>query len=337
MPVAIAASTSRLARAGLLVTRADAVESLAQVDTLVIDKTGTLTGGDARLTDIDARPGWDAGSVLRIAAALEADSLHPTASAVRAAAATLVDPNAATTVCADAREIAGQGIEGHVDGVRWRIGRPDWVAALADADDWRGEGDIALGSASGVVAFLTIADELRADAHATISDLRALGLEVELASGDREVAVRGAARQLGIETARGRLRPEDKLGVVRALQARGRRVLMVGDGINDGPVLAAADVSAAMGRGSGIAHAASDLLLLRDSLAALPTGIRVARRTLVIIGQNLRWAAGYNIAAVPLAALGLMPPWVAALGMSLSSLLVVANARRLARDPGDDR
>jgi P-type Cu2+ transporter len=336
-PVAIAASTSRLARLGVLVTRADAVEGLAQVDTLVIDKTGTLTEGEARLVDLDLREGWQAGAALQVAAALEAQSQHPTASAIRAAAATHAAAGAVPVSCADASEVAGCGIEGTIDAVRWRIGRPEWVAALAGGADWHGNGDIALGNASGTVAFFTIADELRADARATVDALRELGLEVELASGDREAAVRGAAVQLGISQARSRLRPEDKLGIVRDLQARGRRVLMVGDGINDGPVLAAADVSAAMGRGSGIAHAASDLLLLRDSLAALPASVRLARRTLVIIGQNLRWAAAYNISAVPIAALGFMPPWLAALGMSLSSLLVVANARRLARVPGDHR
>lgn len=336
-PVAIAASTSRLARLGLLVTRADAVEGLAQVDTLVIDKTGTLTAGEARLVDINLRPDWTAAAVVQIAAALEHDSKHPTASAIRAAAAAHTTPGTAAPLCADASEVAGCGIEGTINAVRWRIGRPEWVAALAGAADWQAEGDIALGNASGTVAFLTIADELRADARATVDELRSLGLEVELASGDREAAVRGVAAQLGIGSARSRLRPQDKLQIVRELQARGRRVLMVGDGINDGPVLAAADVSAAMGRGSGIAHAASDLLLLRDSLAALPASVRLARRTLVIIGQNLRWAAAYNIAAVPVAALGFMPPWLAALGMSLSSLLVVANARRLARSPGGDR
>jgi Cu2+-exporting ATPase len=338
-PVAIAASTSRLARAGVLVTRADAVESLAQVDTLVIDKTGTLTEGEARLVGLDLRPGWQAEAVLPVAAALEAESRHPTASAIRAAAATRAGAQGSPLACSDAREAAGNGIEGTVQGVRWRIGRPEWVAGLAarDAAGWRGDGDIALGNGTGIVALFTIADELRADARATIDSLRGLGLDVQLASGDRDTAVRGAARQLGITAARSRLRPEDKLGIVRELQSNGRRVLMVGDGINDGPVLAAADVSAAMGRGSGIAHAASDLLLLRDSLAALPESIRVARRTLVIIGQNLRWAAAYNLAAVPIAALGFMPPWVAALGMSLSSLLVVANARRLAHADGGAR
>lgn len=338
-PVAIAASTSRLARAGVLVTRADAVESLAQVDTLVIDKTGTLTEGEARLVGLDLRPGWQAEAVLPVAAALEAESRHPTASAIRAAAAARAGAQGSPLACSDAREAAGNGIEGTVQGVRWRIGRPEWVAGLAarDAAGWRGDGDIALGNGTGIVALFTIADELRADARATIDSLRGLGLDVQLASGDRDTAVRGAARQLGITAARSRLRPEDKLGIVRELQSNGRRVLMVGDGINDGPVLAAADVSAAMGRGSGIAHAASDLLLLRDSLAALPESIRVARRTLVIIGQNLRWAAAYNLAAVPIAALGFMPPWVAALGMSLSSLLVVANARRLAHADGGAR
>jgi Cu2+-exporting ATPase len=325
-PVAIAVATSRLARLGVLVTRADAVEGLAQVDTLVLDKTGTLTAGRTRLVDVELGPRLGRAAALRIAAALEADSRHPLASALREAAGPVAAAESAT-------EVAGSGIEGRVDGRRWRIGRGDWVAGLvpdAAGGRWQpSRGDIVLGDESGAAAAFTVADELRDGARATVESLRGLGLEIELASGDREAAVRSAARQLGIETARGQLRPEQKLEIVRELQARGRRVLMVGDGINDGPVLAAADVSAAMGRGSGIAHAASDLLLLRDSLAELPLSVVVARRTLAVMSQNLRWAAAYNLAAVPVAALGFMPPWIAALGMSLSSLVVVLNAQRI--------
>ncbi len=328
-PVAIAAATSRLARLGVLVTRADAVEGLAQVDTLVLDKTGTVTAGSPELLDVETRPSFSRHQGLAIAAALEAESRHPVAEALRAAAAGTAVP------CRDAHEIAGQGIEGSVDGRRWRIGRAAWVAELTASPDstaWQPRaGDIVLGDATGAAAAFTVADPLRSDARTAIAALRELGLDVQLASGDRDAAVRNAATQLGVQAARGQLRPEQKLEVVRGLQRDGHRVLMVGDGINDGPVLAAADVSAAMGRGSGIAHAASDLLLLRDSLAALPQSIRVARHTLQIVSQNLRWAAAYNLAAVPLAALGFMPPWIAALGMSLSSLVVVANARRINR------
>ncbi len=327
-PVAIAVATSRLARLGVLVTRADAVEGLAQVDTLLLDKTGTLTAGRARLLDVEADRRLGPAAALRIAAALEADSRHPVADALRAAAGPVADA-ARTTV------VAGAGIEGVVNGRRWRIGRIDWVAELAGTrvgNGWQpARGDVVLGDESGPVAAFVVADELREDARPTIEALRALGLDLQLASGDRDAAVRGAAAQLGIATARGRLRPEQKLKLVRELQSRGRRVLMVGDGINDGPVLAAADVSAAMGHGSGIAHAASDLLLLRDTLSALPQSVVIARRTLAIMSQNLRWAAAYNMAAVPLAALGFMPPWVAALGMSLSSLMVVLNAQRIGR------
>ncbi len=327
-PVAIAVATSRLARLGVLVTRADAVEGLAKVDTLVLDKTGTLTAGRARLLDVEADPRLGRDAALRIAAALEAESRHPVAAALREAAGAVSPAEGAT-------EWASAGVEGRVDGRRFRLGRRDWVAELAvdqGPNVWRpARGDIVLGDESGSIAAFTIADELRADARPTADSLRALGLELQIASGDREAAVRGAAAQLGIDIARGRLRPEQKLDIVRGLQARGRRVLMVGDGINDGPVLAAADVSAAMSRGSGIAHAASDLLLLRDSLAALPASIRVARRTLAVMSQNLRWAAAYNLAAVPVAALGFMPPWIAALGMSLSSLVVVLNAQRIGR------
>jgi Cu2+-exporting ATPase len=159
--------------------------------------------------------------------------------------------------------------------------------------------------------------------------LQSRGLTIHLASGDRRTAVAEAAAELGIDNVSAELRPEDKLATLQDLQKEGRRVLMIGDGINDGPVLAAADVSMAMGRGSSIAHAAGNLLLLRESLASLPLARDIAVRTLAIVRQNLRWAVIYNMTALPLAAIGLMPPWVAALGMSLSSLLVVFNARRI--------
>lgn len=327
-PVAIAVATSRLARLGVLVTRTDAVEGLAQVDALVLDKTGTLTAGRPRLLDVETAPSITRDAALRIAAALESDSRHPVAAAIREAAGPVIPAERAT-------EVAGAGIEGLVDGRRWRIGHRDWVVGLASPQAGAGwqpaRGDTVLADDSGAVAAFTVADPLREDAISTVAALRDLGLELHVASGDRDAAVRSAAAQLAIDSARGRLRPEQKLEIVRTLQSRGRRVLMVGDGINDGPVLAAADVSAAMGHGSGIAHAASDLLLLRDSLAALPASVRIARQTLAIMSQNLRWAAAYNLAAVPLAALGLVPPWVAALGMSLSSLVVVLNAQRIGR------
>ena len=326
-PAAIATATSRLARLGILVTHADAVEGLAQVDTLVLDKTGTLTAGKARLLATQVRAGLSEADALAIAATLEQDSSHPIADALRAATARRLG-------CTEVRELAGQGIEGEVEGRLWRIGRPEFVASLSQpsgsALPWTpGAGDLVLGNIDGAQAAFTISDELRDESRATIEQLRTLGLSLQIASGDRDAAVRHAADALQIPIAAAHLRPEQKLAIVRDLQSAGHRVLMVGDGINDGPVLAAADVSLAMGRGSSIAHAASDLLLLRDSLEALPESIRVARRTLQIISQNLRWAAGYNIAAVPLAALGLMPPWIAAIGMSVSSLVVVANARRI--------
>ena len=312
-PVAIAAATARLARLGVLVMRSDAVEGLATIDTVILDKTGTLTAGHPGITDVTLEGDLSREHALALAAALEAHSQHPIAVAFR-------PHNLPGVVCTDAREIAGQGIEGHIDGERWRIGQPG----------------ITLSDDAGRRAVFSIADGIRDDAQATITSLQSLGLRMRLASGDAPEPVASVARKLGIVAADAGLRPEQKLALLRGEQAAGHRVLMVGDGINDGPVLAAADVSMAMGRGSPIAHAAGDLLLLRESLASLPKGIAIARHTLRIVRQNLRWAAGYNLAAIPIAALGLMPPWVAALGMSLSSLFVVFNARRILRvAPGD--
>jgi Cu2+-exporting ATPase len=313
-PVAIAAATSRLSRLGILVMRSDAIEGLATLDTVMLDKTGTLTIGQPTVTRIETSGGLSREQALAIAAALEVHSQHPIAAAFR-------PYRTNTVICTDARDIPGVGIEGSIDGVNWRIGQPS----------------ITLSDGHSRLARFEVADELRPEAPATVQALRDLGLQVQLASGDSLAAVERTARALGIEQAAASLKPEDKLARLRSEQALGHRVLMLGDGINDGPVLAAADVSMAMGRGSSIAHAAGDLLLLRESLGSLPKGIAVARDALRIVRQNLRWSAAYNLAAIPIAAIGLMPPWVAALGMSLSSLAVVLNAQRLLRNTREAR
>jgi Cu2+-exporting ATPase len=277
----------------------------------------------------------DPAAALAIAAALEDASRHPLAAA-------FLEHARADLRCADAIEIAGRGVEGTVQGRRWRLGALEFAASLAPAGTMPPAtllgglhtATIALGDDAGLQALFRLTDELRDDARATVAGLRQLGLALRLASGDREAPVARVAHELGLAAHDAQLRPEAKLALLRTLQQDGHKVLMIGDGINDGPVLAAADVSMAMGNGSSIAHAAGDLVLLRETLGALPVAIEVSRRTLEVVRQNLRWAALYNLAAIPLAALGLMPPWIAAIGMSLSSLGVVMNARRITRfDP----
>jgi Cu2+-exporting ATPase len=322
-PVAVAAASTRLARSGLLITRADALERLANVDAVVLDKTGTLTSGQLSIVRVTTLVG-DAGAALATAAALERESSHPIASAFAPHAS-------ATCFASNVSEVEGRGVEGEIEGERWRLGRYDYVAELAPAgQDPRAEDALCLGNADGLVALFEPGEEIRADASQAVSTLRRLHVEPVIASGDRAEAVARVAATLDIQSAHARLVPSGKVDLVRALQSQGRRVLAIGDGINDGPVLAASAVSCAMGQGSAIAQAAADLLLLNDALSAVADGIATARRMLAVIRQNLRWSFVYNVAAVPLAALDLVPPWVAAVGMSASSLLVVLNARRLA-------
>jgi len=320
-PAVLAAATTRLARLGLLVTRADAIERLAWVDTVVFDKTGTLTGSAAGLLDVKLLGQMAREEALAIAAALERGSLHPLAEAFRPF-------DRPSMQVAAAREIDGAGIEGTIDGVRWRLGRRAFVEQRPDeARDTY----MYLGDEQGLAAAFEVGIPLRANARQTLEMLRGMNLDIIIASGDSESAVASAARALDIRRAHARLSPDDKIRLVEELRAGGRRVFVIGDGINDGPVLASADVSCAMGQGSAIAQSASDLLLVHDGLAMLPRAVSTAREALRVMRQNLTWALVYNIAAVPLAALGLVPPWLAALGMSLSSLGVVLNARRLAR------
>jgi Cu2+-exporting ATPase len=333
-PVALAAATTRLARLGVLVTRADAIERLARADTIVFDKTGTLTeqagAPGAGIVDVEPVGTHSRGQVLALAAALERGSAHPLAEAFR-----VYDDPAVHT--GPPREIRGAGVEADIGGLRWRLGQLAFVAELARSDDVApakaasaAGSTIYLGNERGVVARLQVGTPLRADAGPAIRALRDMGIDVMIASGDGDAAVAGAAEALGIPQAHARLSPDEKIRLVQQLRASGRRVFMIGDGINDGPVLAAADVSCAMGQGSAIAQSASDLLLAHDGLGSLPRAVSVARRALRVMRQNLTWALVYNVSAVPLAALGYVSPWLAALGMSLSSLGVVLNARRLA-------
>ncbi len=323
IPSALAAAHGALSKLGVLGVREDALERLAAADTLVFDKTGTLTDGQPRIDRIEVMKGMDEADAISIAQALERDSRHPLARAFQAL------PPTRTAQAEAVRQIPGQGIEGIVDGKSWRLGH----AAFAAADVIDEGHALWLGDGVRAQARFTLAEQVRGDAINAVHALRKQGLSVELASGDGEVAVAAMAQALDIPRHAARQTPEDKLARVRALQAAGHRVAMVGDGINDAPVLAGADVSLAMGEGAALAQRAADFVITGPRLARIPQAIAIARRTRVVIRQNLGWATAYNLVALPLAATGHVTPWMAALGMALSSLLVTLNALRLTKVP----
>lgn len=323
IPSALAAAHGALSKLGVLGVREDALERLAAADTLVFDKTGTLTDGQPRIDRIEVMNGMDEADAISIAQALERDSRHPLAHAFQAL------PPTRTAQAEAVRQIPGQGIEGIVDGKSWRLGH----AAFAAADVIDEGHALWLGDGVRAQARFTLAEQVRGDAINAVHALRKQGLSVELASGDGEVAVAAMAQALDIPRHAARQTPEDKLARVRALQAAGHRVAMVGDGINDAPVLAGADVSLAMGEGAALAQRAADFVITGPRLARIPQAIAIARRTRVVIRQNLGWATAYNLVALPLAATGHVTPWMAALGMALSSLLVTLNALRLTKVP----
>ena len=328
-PTAVTAASGALTRMGLLTTRGHALETLAKVSHVLFDKTGTLTRGILQLSSVEVlAPGrTDRSRCLALAAALESGSEHPVARALAAHAA-----GPALRV-SDLTALPGQGMEGEIDGQRYRVGNPRYVAAMSAVDVPEMEDSdatqVLLGDAEGILARFQLRDELRADADVAIARLRELGLEVEILSGDAPGAVARVASQLAVRHARSGMRPDDKLARVRELQSEGHCVAMIGDGVNDAPVLAGADVSIAMGQGAQLAHASADMVVLSERLAVLAEGVHKARATRAVIKQNLAWAILYNLSAVPLAAAGLVAPWMAAIGMSLSSLVVVFNALRL--------
>jgi Cu2+-exporting ATPase len=329
-PVALLAAAGSLARQGLLVRSTQAIETLARIDTFVFDKTGTLTLDRLALARVDplGRPTIDPPRALAIAAALEAGSLHPIGRALVAACAA----DRTSLEVADLVEHGGAGIAARVRlNGRWheaRIGRADFAAAGSQA------GGVVLALDGAPVARFEFAETLRPDAGAALRALAADGAAIAMLSGDERSRVARVAALLGVADHQAQATPEDKLARIVALQREGRRVAMVGDGINDAPVLARADLSVAFATGAPLAQHHADLLLLGERMGALIDARRLARRTLRVITQNLAFAALYNAISIPLALAGLMPPWLAGLGMAASALVVVANALRLARPVG---
>jgi P-type Cu2+ transporter len=336
-PTALAAATAALARRGVLVARTDAIETLSKSTRVLWDKTGTLTRGLVRVEEVRTSGTTTREQALAWATALEQLSEHPIA---RAFAVT----EGPTQRAGEVRVEPGQGIEGEVGGRRLRIGTRAFAAgpgtdrASTVHDDAEGVASrVYLGDATGLLASFGLADPLRPEAARCVAGLAALGLPSEIVSGDESAAVARIATRCGIDRHSARLTPQGKLERLKALQAEGTVVVAVGDGINDAPLLRGADVAVAMGHGSALAQTSADLILVRDSLEDLPYTVDLARRTQRVIRQNLAWSVGYNLAALPLAAFGLVPPWLAAIGMSLSSVVVVLNAMRLSRGTASRR
>jgi Cu2+-exporting ATPase len=329
-PAATLAAAGALARRGVLVTRLQALEALAGADTVVFDKTGTLTSQGLVLADIRCREGLSADAALAAAAALAEHSLHPVARSLAQAGARTAGAQADAVT-----EHAGQGLQGRIvigplQGRTVRLGSAAFCGVHAPSQSGDATSQAHLSDEGGWLATFDLSESLRPDAAAALARLRALGLQVLMLSGDRPEAAGRLARRAGIEHWQGGCSPEDKLAHVRALQAQGRRVVMVGDGMNDAPVLACANVSVAMGEGVPLAQARSEVVLQGGRVGAVADLIAQARRTRRVVRQNLAWAAIYNAACVPLAVAGFMPAWLAGLGMAASSLGVVMNAARLA-------
>lgn len=318
VPAALAAAHGSLARLGVLSTSANALDTLARATDIVFDKTGTLTDGQVSLDQVDTFHDFSVAEARSVARALERDTGHP----IAAAFASLPSGG---MIAHEVEVIPGRGVSGKIQGISWRLGRADFAASRPD------DGQLWLGDGTRGFASFSLREVLRSDARAALDALRLQGLSLYLASGDGATAVQRIASLLAIDNAHGRQSPEDKLALVRVLQTQGRIVVMVGDGLNDAPVLAGANVSIAMGNGAPLAQRSADLVMTGTTLLRIPAAIALAKRMRRIIRQNLTWAIGYNVLALPLAAAGLVTPWLAALGMALSSLIVTMNALRLTR------
>ena len=339
-PTAILVGTGRGAQLGIVIKGPEVLESTRAVDTIVLDKTGTVTTGRMSLAEVAAAPGADAGELLRLAGAVEDASEHPVAAAIAAGAR---ERFGALPGVQDFANTLGLGVSGVVDGHAVAAGRAAWLetewawqipaelAARAEAAEATGRTTVFAGWDGAVRGVLVVADAVKPTSAEAVRRLRGLGLRPVLLTGDHERAARAVASAAGIEEVIAGVLPAGKVEAVRRLQDSGRVVAMAGDGVNDAAALAQADLGLAMGTGTDAAIEASDLTLVRGDLLAVPDAILLSRRTLATIKGNLFWAFGYNAAAIPLAALGFLNPLIAAAAMAFSSVFVVTNSLRLRR------
>jgi Cu+-exporting ATPase len=342
-PTALMVGTGRGAQLGLLIRGPEILESTRAVDTIVLDKTGTVTTGRMSLVEVAVTGRTMREEALRLAGALEDASEHPVARAIATAARKERALAAARPLAVDGfGNLEGLGVAGSVDGHALLVGRPALLAergftlppelaAARTAAEHRGQTAVAAAWDGEARAVFVVADTVKPTSREAVHALRRLGLRPVLLTGDNETTARGVAAEVGIDEVIAEVMPADKAAVVRRLQDEGRTVAMAGDGVNDAPALAQADLGLAIGTGTDVAIEASDLTLVSGDLRAAADAIRLSRATLRTIKQNLGWAFGYNVAAIPLAAAGLLNPVIAAAAMALSSVSVVANALRLRR------
>ncbi len=340
-PAAMTIANGRLSQIGLLIRTKRALETLSQANYFAFDKTGTLTQGELQLNGVAVCQNIEKQQALAIATALEKSSEHPIAQAFLNNSSKASQSMVVTNI----KNQVGAGLSAQVDGQHWYLGNTDYIASqtgltlsgkvsqLLESNQLQAETVVCLANLQKAYAIFVLQDKIRTGAKALINDLQTAGKQIVLLSGDHKISTQIIAKQLGIakQQVYAELKPEDKLAHLRKLQQQNAIVAMIGDGINDAPVLAGAEVSIAMGNGTQLAAASADMVLLNSDLGQLRTGISIAQKTMRIIKQNLIWALAYNVIAVPLAVMGYVEPWLAAIGMSLSSLLVVLNALRLRR------
>jgi Cu+-exporting ATPase len=338
-PTALLVGTGRGARMGILIKGPEVLEATRRVDTVVLDKTGTVTEGRMALVGVHVAEGVDGDEALRSAGAVEAASEHPVGAAIAAGVAGAVPP------VEDFASVEGLGVQGVVDGHTMLVGRPALLErsgialppslahALAAAQA-RGHTAVAVARDGVAQAVLVVADTVKPTSAQAVARFRALGLRPVLLTGDNAAAARAVADEVGISDVVAEVLPAGKVDVVKQLQDEGRVVAMVGDGVNDAAALAQADLGLAMGTGTDVAIEAADITLVRGDLRAAADAVRLARRTLRTIKGNLFWAFAYNVAALPLAAAGLLNPMIAGAAMAASSAFVVANSLRLRRFRG---
>ncbi len=333
-PASMSAAAAALARKGLLVTRSHTLETLANITDVVFDKTGTLTESTLEVDEVIASSHWTREHILAMAARMERDHTHPIAEALRAYTPDQCKP-------LKTRWEAGRGISAIMGGRLYELGSPTLLLGYTSTRPYEGSHSqhtwLVLTEDENPIGWVGLRAGIRPEARQAIADLKEANLQIHLMSGDDNEAVADVALQLQIENAKGRMLPDDKLDAVEKLRENGASVLMVGDGLNDAPVLAGADVSIAMHAGAALAQASADAVLLTGNLLALNEARTLALKARRILRQNMSWAIAYNALALPLAVTGLLTPWLAALGMSLSSMLVVGNALRLLRSSKNKR